>query len=70
MFFSSILTAIITAVTVYAIMRRRSYSKTSLPTTTISTQPTLIYDNVKVVDNTKEDRIELQANTAYGYIQY
>ena len=70
MFFSSLLTAIITAVTVYAIMRRRSYSKTSPPTTTNNTQPTLIYDNVKVVDNTKEDRIELQANTAYGHIQY
>ena len=70
MFFSSLLTAIITAIIVYAIMMRRSYGKTSPPTTTNNTLPTLIYDDVSVVDNARKDRIELQENTAYGHIQY
>ena len=68
MFLSSLLTAVITTLIVYLIMRRRSYNKDTPPTTTTQLGP--IYDDVKLPPETSEqkDIIELQGNTAYGYI--
>ena len=65
MFISSLLTAVITTFIVYLIMRRRSYNKDTPPTTT--TNP--IYDDVKLPETSEQKEIiELQGNTAYGYI--
>ena len=67
MFLSSLLTAVITTLIVYLIMRRRSYNKDTPPTTTTQLVP--IYDDIKL-PKTSEQKviIELQGNTAYGYI--
>ena len=67
MFLSSLLTAVITTFIVYHIMRKRSYNKGAPPTTTTQLGP--IYDDVEL-PNTSEHKeiIELQGNTAYGYI--
>ena len=69
MFLSSLLTAVITTLIVYLIMRRRSYNKETPPT--IITQLGLIYDDVKLPETSeKKEIIELQRNTyaACGYI--
>ena len=68
MFLSSLLTAVITTLIVYLIMRMRSYNKDTPPTTTIQLGP--IYDDVKLSKTSEEkgETIELQGNTAYGYI--
>ena len=48
-------------------MRRRNSSKDILPTTTIQLDP--IYDDVKLPETSEQKEIiELQGNTAYGYI--
>ena len=47
-------------------MRRRSYNKDTPPTTTTQLGP--IYDDVKLAETTVKELIELQENTAYGYI--
>ena len=68
MFLSSLLTAVITTFIVYLIMRRRSYNKDTPPTTTTQLGP--IYD-VKLSETSEQKEIiELQGNTAYGYIQH
>ena len=68
MFLSSLLTAVITTLIVYLIMRRRSYNKDTPPTTTTQLGP--IYD-VKLPETSEQKEIiELQGNTAYGYIQH
>ena len=64
-FFSSLLTAIITMFIFCLIMRRRSYNKDTPPTTTTQLGP--IYDDVKSPEASEKDVIELQGNTAYGY---
>ena len=47
-------------------MRRRSYNKDTPPTTT---QLGPIYDDVKLPETSEHiEIIELQGNTAYGYI--
>ena len=67
MFLSSLLTAIITTFIVYLIIRRRSSNKDTPPTTTIHLGP--IYDDVKLPETSEQKEIiELQGNTAYGYI--
>ena len=67
MFISSLLTAIITTFIVYLIMRRRSSSKDTPPMTTTQSSP--IYDDVKLPETSEQKEIiELQGNTAYGYI--
>ena len=67
MFFSSLLTAVITTFIVYFITRRRSYNKDNPPTTTTQLGP--IYDDVKLPETSdQKEIIELQGNTAYGYI--
>ena len=67
MFLSSLLTAVITTLIVYLIMRRRSYNKDTPPTTTTQLGP--IYDDVKLPETSEQKEIiELQGNTAYGYI--
>ena len=67
MFLSSLLTAIITTFIVYLIMRRRSSSKDTPPMTTTQSSP--IYDDVKLPETSEQKEIiELQGNTAYGYI--
>ena len=66
MFLSSLLTAVITTFIVYLIMRR-SYNKDTPPTTTTQLGP--IYDDVKLPETSEQKEIiELQGNTAYGYI--
>ena len=63
----SLLTAVITTFIVYLIMRRRSYNKDTPLTTTTQLGP--IYDDVKLpVTSEQKEIIELQGNTAYGYI--
>ena len=48
-------------------MRRRSYNKDTPPTTTTQLGP--IYDDVKLSETSEQKEIiELQGNTAYGYI--
>ena len=48
-------------------MRKRSYIKDSPPTTITQLGP--IYDDVKLPETSKhKEIIELQGNTAYGYI--
>ena len=48
-------------------MRRKSYNKDTPPTTTTQLGP--IYDDVKLPETLKQiEIIELQGNTAYGYI--
>ena len=47
-------------------MRRRSYNKDTPPTVTSQLGP--IYDNIKLPEATVKELIELQENTAYGYI--
>ena len=67
MFLSSLLTAIIATLIFYLIIRRRSYNKDSPPTTTTQLGP--IYDDVKLSETSEQKEIiELQGNTAYGYI--
>ena len=67
MFLSSLLTAIIATLIFYLIIRRRSYNKDSPPTTTTQLGP--IYDDVKLPETSEQKEIiELQGNTAYGYI--
>ena len=67
MFLSSLLTAVITTLIVYLIMRRRSYNKDTPSTTTTQLGP--IYDDVKLPETSEQKEIiELQGNTAYGYI--
>ena len=67
MFITFLLTAVITTFIVYLIMRRRSYNKDTPPTTTTPLGP--IYDDVKLAETLKQKEIiELQGNTAYGYI--
>ena len=67
MFISSLLTAVITTFIVYLIMRRRSSSKDTPPTTTTQLDP--IYDDAMLPETSEQKEIiELQGNTAYGYI--
>ena len=66
MFLSSLLTAVITVLVVYLIMRRKSYNKNTPPTTTTQLGP--IYDDVKLSETSEKEIIELQENTAYGHI--
>ena len=67
MFITFLLTAVITTLIVYLIMRRRSYKKDTPPTTTTQLGP--IYDDVKLAETLEQKEIiELQGNTAYGYI--
>ena len=67
MFFSSLLTAVITTCIVYLLTRRRSNDKDTPPTTTTQLGP--IYDDVKLPETSEQKEIiELQGNTAYGYI--
>ena len=48
-------------------MRRRSYNKATPLTTTTQLGP--IYDDVKLAETLEQKKnIELQGNTAYGYI--
>ena len=48
-------------------MRRSSYNKNAPPTTTTQLGP--IYDDVKLSETSEQkDIIDLQGNTAYGYI--
>ena len=48
-------------------MRRRSYNKDTPPTTATQLGP--IYDDVKLPETSEQKEIiELQGNTAYGYI--
>ena len=68
MFLTSLLTAVITTLIVHLIMRRRrSYSKHTPPSTTAQLGP--IYDDAKLPETSEQKEIiELQGNTAYGYI--
>ena len=67
LFLSSLLTAVITTLIVYLIVRRKSYNKDTPPTTT--NQLSVIYDDVKLPETSEQKEIiELQGNTAYGYI--
>ena len=67
MFITFLLTAVITTLIVYLIMKRRSYNKDAPPTTTTQLGP--IYDDVKLPETSEQKEIiELQGNTAYGYI--
>ena len=67
MFLSSLLTAVITTLIFYLIMRRRIYNSDTLPTTITQLSP--IYDDVKLPETSEQKvTIELQGNTAYGYI--
>ena len=67
MFITFLLTAVFTTLIVYLIMRRRSYNKDTPPTTTTQLGP--IYDDVKLAETLEQKEIiELQGNTAYGYI--
>ena len=67
MFITFLLTAVITTLIVYLIMKRRSYNKDTPPTTTTQLGP--IYDDVKLPETSEQKEIiELQGNTAYGYI--
>ena len=67
MFITFLLTSVITTLIVYLIMKRRSYNKDTPPT--ITTQLGPIYDNVKLPETSEQKEIiELQENTAYGYI--
>ena len=65
---SSLFTAVITTLIVYLIMiMRSSYNKDTPPTTTTQLGP--IHDDVKLPETSEQkDIIELQGNTAYGYI--
>ena len=59
--------AVITTLIVYFIIKRRSSSKDTPPTTT--TQLSSIYDDVKLPETSEQKEIiELQRNTAYGYV--
>ena len=63
---SSLLTAVISTFIFYLIVRKRSYNKYTPPTTT---QLGPIYDDVKLPETSEQKEIiELQGNTAYGYI--
>ena len=67
MFLSSLLTAVITTLTVYLIMRKRKSNKDTSHTTTTQLGP--IYNDVKLPETSEQKEIiELQGNTAYGYI--
>ena len=67
MFLSSLLTAVITTLIFYLIIRRRRSNKDTPPITTTQLGP--IYDNVKLPETSEQKEIiELQENTAYGYI--
>ena len=67
MFLSSLLSAVITTFIVYLIVRRRSYNRDTPPTTTTQLGP--IYDDVKLPETSEHKKIiEIQENTAYGYI--
>ena len=67
MFLSSPLTAVITTFIFYLIMRRISYNKDTPPTTTKKLSP--IYDDFKLQEiSEQKEIIELQGNTACGYI--
>ena len=67
MFLSSLLTAVITTLIFYLIMRRRSYNKDTPPATTTQLSP--IYDDIKLPENSQQKEIiDLKQNTAYGYI--
>ena len=64
---SSLLTAVISTFIFYLIIRKRNYNKDTPHTTT--TQLGLIYDDVKLPETSEQKEIiELQGNTAYGYI--
>ena len=66
MFLSSLLTAVITTLMFYLIMRRRSYNKDTPLAATTQLGP--IYDDVKLPETSEQKEIiELQGNTAYGY---
>ena len=66
-FLSSLLTAVITTLIFFVITKRRSYNEDTPPTTTTQLGP--IYDDVKLAETLKQKEIiELQGNTAYGYI--
>ena len=68
MFLSSLLTAVIATLIFYLIIRRRSYNKDTPPATT-TTLLVPIYDDVKLPETSEQKEIiELQENTAYGYI--
>ena len=68
MFITFLLTSVITTLIVYLIMKRRSYNKEAPPSTT-TTQLGPIYDDVKLPETSEQKEIiELQGNTAYGYI--
>ena len=58
MVLSSLLTAVITTLIVYLIMRRRSYNKDTPPITTTQLGP--IYDDVKLPETSEKEIIELQ----------
>ena len=48
-------------------MRRKSYNKDTPPTTTTQLSP--LYDDVKLPETSEhKEIIELQGNSAYGYI--
>ena len=67
MFVTFLLTSVITTLIVYLVMKRRSYNKEAPPTTTTQLSP--IYDDVKLPETSEQKEIiELQGNTAYGYI--
>ena len=66
-FLSSLLTAVITTLIFCLIMRRKSYNKDTPPNSTTQLGP--IYDDVKLPEiSEQKEIIELQGNTAYGYI--
>ena len=68
MFLSSLLTAVIATLIFYLIIRRRSYNKDTPPATT-TTLLGPVYDDVKLPETSEQKEIiELQGNTAYGYI--
>ena len=67
MFLSSLLTAVIATLIFYLIIKRRRSNKDTPPTTTTQLGP--IYDDVKLPETSEQKEIiELQGNTAYGYI--
>ena len=67
MFLSTLLIAVIATLIFYLILRKRSYNKDTPPTSTTQLDP--IYDDVKLPDTSEhKEIIELQGNTAYGYI--
>ena len=67
MFLSSLLTAVIATLIFYLVIRRKSYNKDTPPITATQLGP--IYDDVKLSETSEQKEIiELQGNTAYGYI--